>query len=91
VTKTREAVYDIMEDVRLGRSIDTSGAKKVVADMVDSVIRNPDALMCLNQLKNKDESPRSTVCACACWRWPSVVIWIFERGAEPARAWRVTA
>ena len=55
VTKTREAVYDIMEDVRLGRSIDTSGAKKVVADMVDSVIRNPDALMCLNQLKNKDE------------------------------------
>ncbi len=55
VTKTREAVYDIMEDVRLGHSIDTSGAKKIVADMVDSVIRNPDALMCLNQLKNKDE------------------------------------
>ncbi|MDH3513744.1 MAG: HD-GYP domain-containing protein [Gammaproteobacteria bacterium] len=55
VTETREAVYDIMGDVRLGRSINTSAAKKVVADMVDSVIRNPDALMCLNQLKDKDE------------------------------------
>ena len=44
-----------MGDVRLGRSINTTAAKKVVADMVDSVIRNPDALMCLNQLKDKDE------------------------------------
>ncbi len=55
VTETRETVYTIMDDVRLGRSIDTVTAKKVVADMVDSVIRNPDALMCLNQLKHKDE------------------------------------
>ena len=55
VTETREAVYNIMDDVRLGRSINTTGAKKIVANMVDSVIRNPDALMCLNQLKNKDE------------------------------------
>ena len=55
VNQTRETVYDIMADVRLGRSINTNVAKKVVADMVDSVIRNPDALMCLNQLKDKDE------------------------------------
>jgi putative nucleotidyltransferase with HDIG domain len=55
VAHTRETVYDIMSDVRLGRSVNTSVAKKVVADMVDSVIRNPDALMCLNQLRNKDE------------------------------------
>jgi len=55
VTETREAVYTIMDDVRLGRSINTAGAKKIVANMVDSVIRNPDALMCLNQLKKKDE------------------------------------
>ncbi|MBI3546756.1 MAG: HD-GYP domain-containing protein [Gammaproteobacteria bacterium] len=55
VTETRQTVYTIMDDVRLGHSIDTTSAKKVVADMVDSVIRNPDALMCLNQLKHKDE------------------------------------
>ena len=55
VTKTRETVYDIMGDVRLGRSVNSAAAKKVVADMVDSVIRNPDAMMCLNQLKDKDE------------------------------------
>ncbi len=55
VSQTRNTVYSIMEDARLGRSIDTPGAKKAVADMVDSVIRNPDALTCLNQLKKKDE------------------------------------
>ena len=55
VTETRDTVFNIMEDVRLGRSVNTTAAKKVVADMVDSVIRNPDALVCLNQLKNKHE------------------------------------
>ena len=44
-----------MDDVRMGRSINTASAKKVVADIVQSIIRNPDALVCLNQLKNKDE------------------------------------
>jgi putative nucleotidyltransferase with HDIG domain len=55
VTETRATVFNIMEDVRLGRSVNTAAAKKVVADMVDSVIRNPDALVCLNQLKIKHE------------------------------------
>ncbi len=52
---TRDAVYNIMQDVRLGKSIDTASAKQAVAGMVDSIIRNPDALICLGQLKSKDE------------------------------------
>jgi putative nucleotidyltransferase with HDIG domain len=52
---TRALIYTIMEDARLGRSVDTHTAKQVVADMVESILRNPDALVCLNQLKAKHE------------------------------------
>lgn len=53
--RTRDAVYTILDDVRMGRSIPTQEAKKVVADMVESIIRNPDAMVVLTQLKNADE------------------------------------
>jgi putative nucleotidyltransferase with HDIG domain len=39
----------------LGRSISTNEAKKMVANMVESIIRNPDAMVVLSQLKNVDE------------------------------------
>lgn len=45
---------EIMEDVRLGKSINSEGAKRVVNKIVKSVIRNPDALACFAQLKNRD-------------------------------------
>ena len=53
-TQAKEMISTIMEDVRLGRSIEVDGAKQVVAEMAASVIRNPDALVCFTQLKNKD-------------------------------------
>ena len=53
--ETRELVYALLEDVRLGKNINSLGAKKVVAGMVESVIRNPDALTSFAQLKKKDE------------------------------------
>ena len=48
-------IYTIMEDVQLGKSIDTVSAKQVVASMVKSVLRNPDALVCFTHLKKKDD------------------------------------
>jgi putative nucleotidyltransferase with HDIG domain len=54
-TRGRQLIYTIMDDVRLGRSIATGEAKKVVAQLVESVVRNPDALVWLTQLKNQDE------------------------------------
>jgi putative nucleotidyltransferase with HDIG domain len=54
-TKAREVLYTTLDDVRLGRSIDSDGAKVVIADMVESIIRNPDAMGVLSQLKNADE------------------------------------
>jgi len=53
--QTKTLIYDIMDDARLGRMVDTERAKHVVAGLVQSVMRNPDALVSLNQLKNKDE------------------------------------
>lgn len=48
-------IYSVMEDVHLGKSIDTKGAKKVVAGMAASVLRNPDALVCFTHLKKRDD------------------------------------
>ena len=42
--ETKNLVYSLLEDARLGRNLNTAGAKKFVGEMVESVIRNPDAL-----------------------------------------------
>ncbi len=48
-------IYTIMDDAHLGKSLDTTTAKKLVARMAKSVLRNPDALICFTQLKKKDD------------------------------------
>ncbi len=48
-------IKTILNDVRLGKSLDLAGAKQAVGRMAESVIRNPDALICLTQLKDKNE------------------------------------
>lgn len=53
--ETSDLVKGFMETVSLGRAINVEIAKKAVADCVQSVIKSPDALMWLTQLKNKDE------------------------------------
>lgn len=53
--KAKDQIASIMDDARVGRAIDTEGARTHVNDMAHSIIRNPDALMCLTQLKEKDE------------------------------------
>lgn len=52
---TRDALYTVLDDAKLGRSIDTTTAKKVVSQMTESILRNPDALVWLTHLKNKHE------------------------------------
>jgi putative nucleotidyltransferase with HDIG domain len=53
--KTKEVVDSILEDVRIGKSIDTAEAKLAVEGIMDSITRNREALVCLTQLKNRDE------------------------------------
>lgn len=52
---TRKLVKSIMEDIRLGKSIDTPAAKEAVAACVDNVMMNKDANLLLTRLRNKDE------------------------------------
>ncbi len=53
--ETSSLVKSFMEEVALGRAINVEIAKKAVAECVQSVIKSPDALMWLTQLKNRDE------------------------------------
>ncbi|UCB55718.1 MAG: HD-GYP domain-containing protein [Thiotrichales bacterium] len=47
-------VVSIMESVKSGQSVDVEHVKDVVEPIVESIIRNPDALMWLTQLRDKD-------------------------------------
>jgi len=53
--RARTAVFAILDDVAFGRSLDTAGAKEIVSELAESVIRNPDAVIVLSQLKHVDE------------------------------------
>lgn len=53
--ETSSLVKTMMDDIRLGNSLDMNKAKEAVSECVQSILRNPDALMLLTMLKNKDE------------------------------------
>lgn len=51
-----KALLENMEhDVRSGHSIDSKATRAAVTQLVESVVRNPDAMMWHTQLKRKDE------------------------------------
>ena len=52
--ETSELVRTVFDDVRLGKSIDTPQAKEVVSRCVEEVIENPDAMLLLTNIKDKD-------------------------------------
>lgn len=47
-------VVTIMESVKAGKSVNANEVKGVIEPILDSVIRNPDALMWLSQMRDKD-------------------------------------
>lgn len=51
----KTVIQDAMSDVRMGRDINMDAVNQVVAEMADSVLRNPDALTSLSRLKHFDE------------------------------------
>ncbi len=48
-------IDQMLEDSRLGNSVDTDQARALVTQLADEVIRNPDALVWLTYLKSRDE------------------------------------
>jgi len=53
--ETSGLIKSFMEEVAMGSSINLQLAKKAVSECVQSIIKSPDALMWLTQLKNRDE------------------------------------
>ncbi len=53
--EAHNAVKSFMEDLKLGKEIDTEVVKNQATDMVDSVLRNDNALTSLTRLKSFDE------------------------------------
>ncbi len=48
-------VKSIFSDARMGKAIEVKAVKEQVGDLVDSVLRNRDALLCLTNLKDYDD------------------------------------
>ncbi len=51
----RSTVNSIMDGIRIGRVINMNQTREVVNNIVDSIMRNNDALLWLTKLKEKDE------------------------------------
>lgn len=53
--RTHDYINAVLEDARLGRSIDAKGARELVGELVDTIIEDENALVWLAQLKRRDE------------------------------------
>jgi putative nucleotidyltransferase with HDIG domain len=46
-----ELINDLVRDIRLGRNINSAATSSVISELADSIIRNPDALVCLTLIR----------------------------------------
>jgi HD-GYP domain-containing protein (c-di-GMP phosphodiesterase class II) len=53
--EAKETVQNILDDVRLGKQIETEKVECLVDKMLESILRNPDALISLSRLREVDE------------------------------------
>lgn len=51
----RETMREVIENIQKGKDFGIALVTKVVTDMVNSILRNPDALVCLTYLRNINE------------------------------------
>ncbi|MES2675661.1 MAG: HD-GYP domain-containing protein [Pseudomonadota bacterium] len=51
----RQLTRSFLDDIRLGGVINTKEAKAMVKDCVDSILRNPDALIWMSKMRSQDE------------------------------------
>lgn len=54
-TNSRTLMRDVLSTVRIGRTLDAERVRAAVSTMTESVLRNPDALLLLSQLRKKGE------------------------------------
>lgn len=54
-SSSRRLMREVLSTVRIGRTLDAERVKAAVITMTESVLRNPDALLLLSQLRKKGE------------------------------------
>ncbi len=54
VAKSQDLLDKLVSDIRLGQSFEIERVEEIVDDMVDSIVRNPDALMWVARLREQD-------------------------------------
>lgn len=65
--KVFHAVSEVMESLDNNPELSIQGTKRVASEMVDSVLRNPDAFSWLSQVREKDEHTYSHSVRSAVW------------------------
>jgi HD-GYP domain-containing protein (c-di-GMP phosphodiesterase class II) len=58
-TNSRTLMRDVLNAVRVGRTLDPERLKSAITSMTESVLRNPDALLLFSQLRAKGEYTES--------------------------------
>ena len=53
--RSKQAVESMFNEARMGQSINTGGAQRMVEEISDSIMRNPGALISLARLKTADD------------------------------------
>ena len=53
--RTRGYIDQLLDDVRLGNSLDTDTARELVGEMADNISRSPNAMLWLTHMKKRDE------------------------------------
>ena len=54
VAKSTDLLEKLISDIRLGQSFEVDRVEEIVDDMVESIVRNPDALMWVARLREQD-------------------------------------
>lgn len=54
-SSAKDYIGNVLDDVRLGKSINTSGARELADRLVENIVKNENAMVWLTQLKNRDE------------------------------------
>jgi HD-GYP domain-containing protein (c-di-GMP phosphodiesterase class II) len=54
VVRSSDLLDKLIEDIRIGQSFEVERVEEIVDDMVESIVRNPDALMWISRLREQD-------------------------------------
>ena len=52
--RTGELLHAVVEDIRIGNDVELDSVEGVIEDMVDSMVRNPDAMMWVAKMREQD-------------------------------------